>query len=87
MPIPRSWRMSSHSSMRYYPCAWARYDLAVPGSLKLLPATASHLKDLAEDYDAIQIMLFGTPPEFGGILDALKKLEADINESTRRDSL
>lgn len=64
---------------RFYPSAWARYDLAVPGSLKLLPPAASQLKDLAEDYDAMQIMLFGTPPEFAEILHELAILEAEIN--------
>jgi hypothetical protein len=71
---------------RFYPCSWARYDLAVPGSLKLLPTASSQLKDLAADYDAMQIMLFGTPPEFGEILEELRKLEADINESAWQDS-
>jgi hypothetical protein len=64
---------------RFYPSAWARYDLAVPGSLKLLPATPSHVKELAQDYKEMQVMLFGAHPEFFDILDELKKLEAEIN--------
>ena len=64
---------------RFYPVAWARYDLAVPGSLKLLPATPSHVKHLAQDYEEMQVMLFGTPPEFEDILDGLRSLAADIN--------
>ena len=72
---------------RFYPSAWARYDLAVPGSLKLLPATPSHVKDLAQDYEEMQVMLFGAPPEFGDILDELRNLEAQINATAQKDEL
>ena len=64
---------------RFYPSAWARYDLAIPGSLKLLPATPSHVKNLEKDYQDMQVMLYGTPPEFRDILEELRKLEAEIN--------
>jgi hypothetical protein len=69
---------------RFYPSAWARYDLAVPSSLKLLPTTASHVKDLARDYDEMQVMQFGAPPEFADILDELKSLEAEINAMAQK---
>ncbi|HWC95304.1 MAG TPA: nucleotidyl transferase AbiEii/AbiGii toxin family protein [Candidatus Sulfopaludibacter sp.] len=72
---------------RFYPCAWARYDLAIPGSLKLLPAAPSQLKDLARDYENMQVMLFGTPPEFGEVLDELKALEAEIHASAQKYKL
>jgi len=70
---------------RFYPCAWARYDLAIPGSLKVLPAAPSQLKDLAQDYKDMQVMLFGTPPEFSEILEELKTLEAEIHAMASRD--
>ena len=47
--------------------------------MKLLPAAPSQVKDLAQDYEEMQVMLFGTPPEFRDILDELKNLEAEIN--------
>ena len=72
---------------RFYPCAWARYDLAIPGSLKLLPAAPSQLKGLAHDYENMQAMLFGTPPEFGEVLDELKALEAEINAPAQKHKL
>jgi hypothetical protein len=72
---------------RFYPSAWARYDLAVPGSLKLLPATFSQVKELAQDYEDMQVMLFGEPPEFRDILDELKHLEAEINATDQKDEL
>jgi len=63
----------------FYPSVWARYDLAVPGTLKLLPATPSQVRDLERDYDEMQVMLFGAAPEFENILEALKSLAAEIN--------
>jgi hypothetical protein len=55
--------------------------------LKLLPATPSQVKDLAHDYEKMQVMLFGAPPEFRDILDELKELEAEINATTQKDKL
>ena len=45
----------------------------------MLPATSSQVKELAQDYEEMQVMLFGAPPEFRDILDELKHLEAEIN--------
>jgi hypothetical protein len=64
---------------RFYPSVWARYDLAVPGTFKLLPATPSQVRGLERDYDEMQVMLFGAAPEFDSILEELKGLESDIN--------
>jgi hypothetical protein len=64
---------------RFYPSAWARYDLAVPGSFKLLPATPAQIEALRQDYEDMQVMLFGDPPEFDAILEELRNLEAEIN--------
>jgi hypothetical protein len=64
---------------RFYPSAWARYDLAVPGTFKLLPTAQSQLGDLKRDYQEMQVMLFGEAPNFGSVLNELRKLEDDIN--------
>jgi hypothetical protein len=64
---------------RFYPSNWARYDLAKPGSFKLLPTNDAQLKRLERDYEDMQIMLFGTPPTFDSILEVLRQLEAKIN--------
>jgi hypothetical protein len=45
------------------------------------------VKDLAHDYEKMQVMLFGAPPEFRDILDELKELEAEINATTKKDKL
>jgi predicted nucleotidyltransferase component of viral defense system len=64
---------------RFYPSNWARYDLAKPGSFKLLPTNDAQLKHLERDYKDMQIMLFGSPPTFDSIVEVLRQLEAKIN--------
>jgi len=69
---------------RFYPSAWARYDLAVPGTFKLLPTAQSQLTDLERDYREMQVMLFGGAPNFGSVLEELRKLEVDINSISHK---
>jgi hypothetical protein len=64
---------------RFYPSQWARYDLAVPGTFKLLPDEVEQLKNLAQDYDDMQVMLFGDSPSFASIVEVLRELEHQIN--------
>jgi hypothetical protein len=64
---------------RFYPSKWARYELAAPGTLKLLPLERPRLADLERDYREMQVMLFGKPPDFTSIVNELKRLEAEIN--------
>jgi len=63
---------------RFYPRGWARYDLAVPGTLKLVPSD-DILDDLARDYRVMQTMIFGETPDFADILISLQHLETAIN--------
>ena len=63
---------------RFYPRGWARYELAVPGSLSLVPH-GEVLKTVEADYRAMQGMIFGSVPAFQDILSALTGLEAEIN--------
>ena len=64
---------------RFYPSAWARYDLAKPGSFRLLPTTNEQISNLEDDYLEMQIMLFGEPPSFSSIVTELRSLESQIN--------
>ncbi len=64
---------------RFYPSVWARHDLAVPGTFKLLPTAEARLADLERDYQDMQVMLFGNAPDFSSVLDELRKLESEIN--------
>ena len=63
---------------KFYPCAWARYDLAHPGSFKLLPPDSA-ISSLKRDYEQMQIMIFGEIPTFDQILEALSDLQDEIN--------
>lgn len=63
---------------KFYPRAWAKYDLAKPGSFKLIPQ-ARALKEMREDYMAMQDMIFGRRPSFDEIVTGLSELEAEIN--------
>lgn len=64
---------------RFYPCAWARYDLAKVGTLKLVPPV--HVRNaLEKDYRDMQVMIFGETPTFEEIIVSLERLEQEINE-------
>ena len=63
---------------RFYPRGWARYELAVPGSLSLVP-NGEVLKAVEADYRAMQGMIFGSIPAFQDNLLALTGLESEIN--------
>lgn len=64
--------------MRFYHCSWAMYELAKPGSLRLLPPE-HNLANLQKDYRAMQGMLFGRIPDFAAIVSGLAALESRIN--------
>jgi nucleotidyltransferase AbiEii toxin of type IV toxin-antitoxin system len=64
---------------RFYGRGWANYDLAKPGSLKLIPE--EHIMTvLRKDYAEMYQMIFGEYPSFDDIMATLYQLEAEINE-------
>lgn len=63
---------------RFYPRGWARYDLAKPDTLQLLP-TNHILSALRKDYVAMGHMIFGEIPEFDEIIRTLGLLQSEIN--------
>jgi predicted nucleotidyltransferase component of viral defense system len=63
---------------RFYPCAWAKYEDATPGSLRLIPGEA-HLAELRRDYRGMAVMIYRQAPEFDEIVDTIAILEARIN--------
>lgn len=63
---------------RFFPRVWAHYELAKPGTMKLMPP--SHFeRSLRADYGDMRHMIFGKYPEFDEILKTLKTLENEIN--------
>jgi hypothetical protein len=63
---------------RFYPRGWARYDLAQPGTLRLVPE-GQVLAAVTADFRAMANMIFGEYPEIGVIMARLKALEDEIN--------
>ena len=62
----------------FYPSAWARYDLARPGSFRLVPAE-SRVAAFERDYRNMAVMIFGDAPKFDWTMETLKALEQEIN--------
>ena len=65
---------------RFYPSKWARYELARPGHIKLIPPD-ERIKELKTDYTAMQEMIFGRIPLFTEIIGILSELEKEINKT------
>ena len=69
----------------FYPSGWAQYELARPGSLRLVPSD-SKKEALERDYGRMGVMIFGKPPAFGEIIETLGKLETEINSRKQDDA-
>jgi hypothetical protein len=58
----------------------AHYELAKTGTLRLAPS--EHLEQgLRKDYEKMREMYFGSEPNFDEVMDAIRELEKQINES------
>ena len=66
-----------HKSI-FFASAAARYDLAVPGTLKLVPPQ-NRRRELEEDYAKMREMIFVQPPEWDNLIQELTRLEEKIN--------
>lgn len=64
----------------FYPSAWARYDLAHPGTFRLVPPE-TRLAALERDYRNMAVMIFGQPPTFDSIMATLRTLEEEVNKA------
>ncbi len=72
-------KVVDHKTKFYY-SAWARYDLAIPSTLALVPPEARR-RELQRDYDAMSVMIFGEQPPIEDVLAELAELEARIRAS------
>ena len=68
--------------MKFYPRKWAHYELAVPGTLKLLPPEY-RMEDLQKDYNSMKNMMFGEYPDFQTLMKFIGNLEKEINSLTK----
>jgi hypothetical protein len=64
---------------QFYPSAWANYENAKAGSLKLVPPK-ERISELSKDYDAMRSMIFGSYPSLDEIITIIQSLEAEINQ-------
>ena len=64
--------------MKFYPRALAKYQEAIPGTLKLVPPEY-RFAALAADYEAMKDMLYGDVPTFETVMSAVSELEKEIN--------
>lgn len=68
----------AHHKSVFFKAAWANYERAKPGSLRLMPnedLTAA----LQRDYSGMREMIIGDAPGFDDILAAIEAFEAEIN--------
>lgn len=65
---------------RFFAASWARYDLAKPGTFRLVPPE-SRKAELERDYRAMQDMFRAEPPPFERLLGSLGSLEKRINRN------
>ena len=63
---------------KFYHSGWARYDLAIPGTFKLVPEEHV-LRTLVSDYQAMKDMIWGYRPDFKDIMAVMETLEKEIN--------
>lgn len=64
--------------IKFYPRAWAKYDEAIPPTLKLIPPDY-RFSALSADYDAMKDMLYGEIPSFDEVMSGIRVLEEEIN--------
>ena len=63
---------------KFYRCAWARYDEAVRGNMKLMPP-GKYLEELKKDYEHMESMIFSPAPKFDDVMEGIATLEKEIN--------
>jgi hypothetical protein len=65
---------------QFYPCGWGHtFDDCANGGMKLLP-NENNRELLAQDYKAMQEMIFGDKPSWETFLKFLQELEDEINK-------
>lgn len=72
-------RVRVHKS-RFFSSAWANYDTAVPGTLRLVPSS-HRLNELRADYDAMRQMFLDEPLTFDEVVAILREAEDVLNSS------
>jgi hypothetical protein len=70
-------RVVAHKTV-YFRSAWARYDLAEPGTFRIVPPK-ERFRELEKDHESMKEMFFSPPPSLSEVLQTLSALEEKIN--------
>lgn len=65
----------------FYRQAWAHYETAKRGTLRLLPAE-QNMEDLKKDLSSMREMFFDTPPSFESVIETLTSFENTFNATS-----
>ncbi len=68
----------AHHKSVFFKAAWASYETAKPGSLRLAPS-ADTAKALKRDYGGMHEMIIGDAPDWDTILTSIEAFEAEVN--------
>ena len=66
---------------RVFARQWARYDLAKPGTFRLIPPD-DRLSALTRDYGQMRAMFLAAPPDFDAVMAQLAQAERTLNGPT-----
>ena len=70
--------VSAHKRV-FFARAWAKFDEAVPGSLRLVPPE-SRITELERDYSQMRSeMIYGDAPSIDDIVEILREIENRVN--------
>jgi hypothetical protein len=72
--------VAAHQAV-FFRSAWAKYEEAIPGSLRLVPP-AHRRKEIEQDYRKMQEMLFGEQPSLDHLFGVLAEIERAVNATT-----
>ena len=70
-------RVAMHKQI-YFRCAWAKYEQAKIGTLKLIPPSYVE-SGMRKDYFAMREMFFNTPPSWDEIITVITQFEIKFN--------
>ncbi len=74
-------RVAQHKSI-YFRAAWAQYEDAKPGSLKLIPKKET-IEAMERDYNQMKEMFFSSPPEWSEIIQTIQEFENEFNSTNK----
>ena len=75
--LPLLRRVAAHKDL-FFPAKWARYEAAVPGTLRLVPPQARR-QEIETDYAKMREMFFEEPPSLDRVFALIREVEDLVN--------